>query len=265
MQPVERLSIEVTNRCDKACWFCYNRSRPGSESEWAVDEVVEFVADCARCGVKAVSFGGGEPLEYSGLFEVLTALRHVLFRSITTNGLLLSGAVLDRLADVGTEKVHVSIHLPENRREVERVVGQVRELERYGIRSGVNLLVAQSRLTDARAAAATLRAAGIDNERIIYLPMRCGDTPTPEEIAAVAGGEPFQATSCLTRCGPSPRFASIRHDKTAAWCSYTASRRPLLELTHRGLLAALDGLSVRHCGAVSAQDDVPSHDEVARP
>jgi pyruvate formate-lyase activating enzyme-like uncharacterized protein len=24
---LDRLSIEVTNRCAKACWFCYNGSR----------------------------------------------------------------------------------------------------------------------------------------------------------------------------------------------------------------------------------------------
>jgi hypothetical protein len=184
---------------------------------------------------------------------------------MTTNGMLLSGPVLDRLDAAAPEKVHVSIHFPANRQEVERVIRQVQQIEDRGIRSGINLLVARSKLSAARAAAAMIRAAGIDTQRIIYLPMRGRDTPNPEEIATVAGGEPFQATSCLTRCGLSPRFCSIRHDKTVAWCSYTAARRPLPELTCRGLLQTLDGLGLRYCGAVPVETRKFSHDKVARP
>src|SRR5262245_17877985 len=95
--PLERISIEVTNRCAKACWFCYNHSLPEGSTRWRPDELVAFVSDCAANGIKAVSFGGGEPLQYEGLFEVLERLRGTLFRSITTNGLLLTDALLDRL------------------------------------------------------------------------------------------------------------------------------------------------------------------------
>src|SRR5947209_6935049 len=93
---LERVSIEVTNRCAKACWFCYNHSAPEGDTRWAPDELVTFVGDCAAHGVKAVSFGGGEPLQYEGLWEVLARLRGVLFRSVTSNGLLLHGHTLDR-------------------------------------------------------------------------------------------------------------------------------------------------------------------------
>jgi MoaA/NifB/PqqE/SkfB family radical SAM enzyme len=97
---VERISIELTNRCAKACWFCYNHSQPAGEARWEPDELVAFVRDCASNGVRAVSFGGGEPLEYGPLFEVLERLRGVLFRSLTTNGLKLDATALDRLAEV---------------------------------------------------------------------------------------------------------------------------------------------------------------------
>jgi organic radical activating enzyme len=39
---------------------------------------VSFVSDCAAHGVKAVSFGGGEPLQYDDLFPVLERLRGTL-------------------------------------------------------------------------------------------------------------------------------------------------------------------------------------------
>ncbi len=59
---IERLSIEFDTRCDKACWFCYNQSSREGTGTWTADELVEFLEDCSQGDVKAVSFGGGEPL-----------------------------------------------------------------------------------------------------------------------------------------------------------------------------------------------------------
>jgi hypothetical protein len=106
----------------------------------------------------------------------------------------------------------------------------------------------RSRLDDALRAAERVRASGIGNDRITYLPMRPRDTPSPRELARVAGDRPFQSMSCLTACGPSPRVCSIGWDRSVAWCSYTTARRPLDELTHHGLSRALDGLGLVYCG-----------------
>jgi MoaA/NifB/PqqE/SkfB family radical SAM enzyme len=245
---LDRISIELTNRCGKGCWFCYNTSGPGGDTLWSDDELVSFVDDCASHGIKAVSFGGGEPLQYDGLFRVLVRLEGVLFRSLTSNGLLLNGPVLERLIAAAPNKVHLSIHFPEREAEVSRVIGQVRDLAARGIKSGINLLVARSNLPAAVRAGEAVRAAGIDNQRIVYLPMRGQDTPTPEEMGRVAGSVSFQSMSCLLKCAASPRFCSIGWDKTVAWCSYTRTRAPLRELTHAGLLEALDGLGLEFCG-----------------
>jgi MoaA/NifB/PqqE/SkfB family radical SAM enzyme len=245
---IERVSIEVTNRCAKACDFCYNHSLPGGGTRWTPDELVGFASDCAAHGVKAVSFGGGEPLQYEGIFEVFERLRGVLFRSMTTNGLLLSNGTADRLVSAAPDKVHVSIHFPERSSEVDRVVRQVCELADRGIRSGVNFLVSRSNLDAARRAAETVRQSGIGNDRIVYLPMRVKDTPTPDEMGSVAGAARFQSMSCLMACAKSPRFCSVGWDKSVAWCSYTETRRPLSELSYRGLRSAMDGLGLTFCG-----------------
>src|SRR5262245_11720100 len=247
---LELISIELTNRCAKACWFCYNHSLPEGETRWSVEDVVGFVRDCAANGVRAVSFGGGEPLQYPGLFDVLERLDGAVFRSLTTNGLSLRGSVLDRLVTARPNKVHVSIHFPDRASEVGRVIGQVTELAARGVKSGVNFLVTRTNLAPAREAARRVRAAGIGNDRIVYLPMRGRDTPTPNELAEVAGKSPFQSMTCLTGCGPSPRFASIGWDKSVAWCSYTVTRRPLPELTYAGLAAATAGLGLTFCGGI---------------
>lgn len=264
---IERLSIELTNRCSKQCHFCYNNSHAAGKTTWSSDEVVSFVLDCAKSGTKAVSFGGGEPLEYPGLFEVLQQLQGFLFRSVTSNGLQLRGETLEQLVAARPDKVHISIHFPERSPEVMRAIAQVQQLESRGIRSGINLLVSASNVTAAERAAQTLRES-IGSDRIVYLPMRgtnleangrkpsghaahsCRDseTPLPKQVANVAGRQPFQSMSCLTTCKNSPRFCAISWDKQVAWCSYTTARRPLQALTASALELAIEDLPLIFCG-----------------
>jgi sulfatase maturation enzyme AslB (radical SAM superfamily) len=254
---IERLSIELGERCSKGCAFCYNGSHRDGDTSWTADALIELVVDCAAHGVKAFSFGGGEPLEMPELlWPVLAALRGVAFRSLTTNGLPLDPAAIAALADAAIDKVHISIHNPHDAREVARVIAQVHALAAAGVRSGVNLLVRRSSLDAARAVAAELRASHIDNRRIVYLPMRGRDVPSAAEVAAVAAG-PFQSTTCLAACGESPRFASISAHRTIARCSYTIARRALAAPSHAAVIAALDGLGLVDCaetagGLVSA-------------
>lgn len=248
----QRISIELTNRCSKGCAFCYNRSNAAGDTRWTVQELVSFVQDCADHGVQAVSFGGGEPLEYAGVFEVLRALDGRLFRPLTTNGLpLRDDAVFDELVAARPQKVHVSIHFPDRGAEVDRVIAQVQRLATSGIRSGVNLVVARSSVDASAGAAERLRRAGVGNDRIVYLPMRGSDTPTPRDVARVAGDTRFQSMTCLAGCGKSERFCSVSWDQKVAWCSYTSARRELPSLDHAGLVTALDGLGLVFCGGTS--------------
>jgi len=244
--PIERVSLELGRRCSKGCWFCYNGSNAEGERTWEPEDVVAFARDCAAHDVKALSFGGGEPLEEPSLFAILRALDGILFRSLTTNGLPLE-ARFDDLVAARPDKVHVSIHFPGNDAEVGRVIAQVGALAGAGIKSGVNLLVRASTIDDARTATSRLYDAGIGPDRIVFLPMRGEDTPTPAQIASVAGPK-FQSMSCLSGCGKSPRFCSIGWDRSVAWCSYTTTRAKLAEPTWAAMLRALEGLGLRPCG-----------------
>lgn len=248
MASIDRISIELTNRCQKGCSFCYNSSSSSGATHWKLGEVLEFVLSCAAGGVKAVSFGGGEPLEFPEVFDLLKSLDGVVFRSLTTHGLLLDRDNMACLARSRPDKIHVSIHFPGVRAEVDRAVRQTQELAALGIRSGINLLVRRSQLREATAAASQIRDAGIDASRVIYLPMRGRDTPSPSEIAAVAGSGQFQSMSCLGGCAKSPRFCSIDWNRRVAWCSYTRSRLPLDELSFTRLVQLLGALDLEYCG-----------------
>jgi hypothetical protein len=250
MDPIDRISVEPSRRCSKGCSFCYNGSDAAGSGSWSPDDLIAFVRDCAASSVRAVSFGGGEPLEWDGIFDVLRALRGDLFRSLTTNGLPLERpGVVEALLDAHPDKVHLSIHAPENGAEVRRVIAWTVRLAAFGLRTGVNLLVRRSRLAEATAAHAALRGARIEPERIVLLPMRGEgghDTPSPNDVAAVADG-PFQSMSCLRGCAKSRRFASIDADRKVAWCSYTVSRAALDEPTYTAMRRGLDGLELIPC------------------
>lgn len=250
--PLERLSIELTNTCTKGCSFCYNQSNPRGQTLWTLHELTSFIRDCAQHGTRAVSLGGGEPLDFDGLEPLLEALDGVVFRSITTHGLYLKDPErLQRLVDARPDKVHISIHRPEQRTEVERVISQVLSLQSLGISAGINLLVAKDKLEHVRAASKAIFAAGLNTSQLVYLPMRdlgAALTPSPEEIVSAADTYPIQSMSCLLGCAKSPRFCAIGFDKMVSWCSYTSARRPLPSLDAAGLLAALKDLPLTFCG-----------------
>jgi hypothetical protein len=245
---IERVSLEPSRRCSKGCSFCYNGSSALGDVGFTAAQVIGLGEDLARNGVTSLSIGGGEPLEWTGLFETLEALGDVLSRSFTTNGLEFERrpALLDEVARVRPDKVHVSIHATDSEREVTRVLEQVLALDERGVPTGVNLLVKRSRLDSARHATERLRGAGLGPEHVVFLPARGvpGELPTPEEVAWVAtgarsGGPGFQSMSCLRGCARSDRFVSIGADWTVAWCSYTVARRRLTAPTWAALIAAL--------------------------
>ena len=123
---IEMLSIDLTNHCSKACDFCYNRSHRLGATEWATEEVIAFSKDCISHGVKAISFGGGEPFEYPGIFNIIEAIKKIAFVSVTSNGLpLLDEDLFLKLKQNSPDKIHITIHYPDNAKEVERVINQI--------------------------------------------------------------------------------------------------------------------------------------------
>ena len=244
----QRLSIEVTNLCQKGCSFCYNASGAGGSTSWTTASLLDFVLDCQGTGTEAVSFGGGEPLLFDGLFDVLEELKGSIFRSITTNGIQLDDQITYRaLLKSEPDKVHVSIHDPENQKEVDQVICQVKKLDRDGITSGINLLIHQSSLPAGLQVAENIHQAGISSERVIFIPLHGDDSPTPEEVANTAGGQPFQSVSCLQECRIRERFCAVGWDQKVGWCSYTSSRKELPELSAAGLEKALKDLPLTSC------------------
>lgn len=147
------VQFSLTNQCNMSCWFC---SRPTERaSTWTVESALELLADLDRLGVAEVAFGGGEPLAFRGLFELVDRLvaETRLAVHLTTNGRLLTDAALDRLGGKISE-IRLSLYDDNDwRATLDRLV-------RRGILFGVNQLVTPETIDDLPSLLGELEARG---------------------------------------------------------------------------------------------------------
>jgi MoaA/NifB/PqqE/SkfB family radical SAM enzyme len=160
---------------------------------WKPSEVIDFASDCIAHGIKAVSLGGGEPFEYEGEFEVIEALYPKCYLSVTSNGLPLEETdVWQKLEQCKPDKIHITIHQPDNEREVQRVESLLPRIDAIGIKPGLNLLVGADKIETATKVFQRMTKI-LQSDQIILVPQRFSNTPTLKQLASVAGGEPFQS------------------------------------------------------------------------
>lgn len=244
---IELLSIDLADYCSKQCSFCYNHSTRDGNVMWKPQEVISFCADCIRNGIKAVSLGGGEPFEYEGVFEVIDALYPMCYLSITTNGLpLMKEETWAMLMLHKPDKVHVTIHNPDDLNEVDRVMAQVEDLGAAGIKPGVNLLVGADKVEAAGVVYGRLNEI-LCADQVIVIPQRFSNTPSPRQLSMVAGGKPFQSPSCLLGCKRPSDFVSVSWDKKVNSCSYASGKESLSTLDFEGLTDALERVNWKSC------------------
>ena len=258
---IKLVSIELTQRCQKGCPWCYASAVPEGRTFWQPDVLLSFVKDLHANGVEAVSFGGGEPLEYPWILSFLDNLLDVpIFVSMTTSGLLLDDRVM-RLLSTRVDKVHVSIHFPENVQEVTRVTKQVQALSALGMKSGINFVVKGKHPDLEETAVRLIKDAGIGSDRVIFLPLRGVGIPMDPKPVQRLGkilGAKWQSTWCLLECKESARFVSVDWEGKVGYCSYTSAKTKMEEFTYAGLKRALASKELVFCGApTKVQDPAP--------
>ena len=214
---------------------------------WKPQEVIDFASDCIMHGVKAVSLGGGEPFEYEGIFEVIEALYPLCYLSITSNGLPLEDTLTwVQLGKHKPDKIHLTIHRPDNEAEVARVERQLQAIEKLNIKPGVNLLVGADKVEAARSVYQRMMSF-LRSDQIILVPQRFSNTPSPKQLASVADGKLFQSPSCLLKCQRPTNFCSVSWDKKVNSCSFAPNKEALASLDYQGLVDALDRVKWTTC------------------
>jgi len=125
----EVIHLEVSGRCQLNCPHCYSRSG----TELAVGEWQALVKELTPL-TKQFTLGGGEPLLYDGLGDVVETIHRLgLPVSLTTNGLLLS-AKRDLVSAL--DAVSVSYH-----GDLEVLREGLALLERMGVQRMVNFIM----------------------------------------------------------------------------------------------------------------------------
>lgn len=247
MKRIRMLSIDLSNYCSKECDFCYNHSTKSGSAGWKPEEVIFFAKDCIKKGIEAISLGGGEPFEFEGIFDIISELVPIVYLSVTTNGLpLLQEHVWKNLMLHSPDKIHITIHRPEDEREVARVMMQLNALSRTDIKPGLNLLVSNDCIDDCKNVYQTLREI-LNPDQIILVPRRLSKTPTPAQLADITSNTPFQSASCLLACNPPSNFVSVSWNKKVNRCSYAGGKVALEELSFEGLIGALDKVKFKTC------------------
>lgn len=191
--------------------------------------------------------GGGEPFEYDGVFEVIDALYTQCYLSVTSNGLPLEEeTVWKQLMMHKPDKIHLTVHQPDNESEVARVEKRLQEIEKIGIKPGLNLLVGADKIEYSKGVYERLSRI-LKSDQIILVPQRFSNTPTPKQLASVAEGKLFQSPSCLLKCDRPTNFCSVSWDKKVNSCSFASGKEPLESLDFKGLEDALKRIKWKSC------------------
>ncbi len=109
---LRKIYIEVTSRCNLDCITCVRNAwdvSPGNMSLDLFRKIIDDLEDMPKA--KEIVLGGlGEPLLHPDIVEIIKIAKEKGFQvKITTNGLLLEDALVDKLIELNTDELVVSI------------------------------------------------------------------------------------------------------------------------------------------------------------
>lgn len=112
MNTPKSVDLDITNRCNLRCAYCYHFSGAGdSGSDLSTEEWLGFFEELNRCAVLDVTIAGGEPFLRKDLRELIEGIiRNRMRFSILSNGTLITDNMAAFIASTGRcNSVQVSI------------------------------------------------------------------------------------------------------------------------------------------------------------
>lgn len=136
--------FSLTNQCNMNCKGCYSVMPNEPKSELNFELAKRIIDNLVKMDIFTISFGGGEPLMYSKLFELASYAReNNILPNITTNASLISNDNVNKLKVFGN--VHLSIH---SLSDIAIIQNAVKLLRKENISLGINLLVTKETIND---------------------------------------------------------------------------------------------------------------------
>ena len=72
MRTPKKIDIDITNRCNLRCRYCYHYESPGDAgSDLPAGMWLRFFEELSRCAVTEVTMAGGEPFIREDLKEII--------------------------------------------------------------------------------------------------------------------------------------------------------------------------------------------------
>jgi pyruvate-formate lyase-activating enzyme len=105
---VTRAEIEITNRCNLRCRYCYAEANH-SKTELDAAKWKEILTALHRRGLRAALITGGEPFLHPEIMEVLSLASDLFIVDLNTNGTYITPEIADRIAELRLNLVQISL------------------------------------------------------------------------------------------------------------------------------------------------------------
>lgn len=104
-----RIELELTERCNQSCVFCYNSQKPIDSYR-----VMDVLYRLSEEGVPEIVLTGGEPILHPDFKDIVHRCA-VLFQKtmLQTNGTMIDDSLADFLAENDIYEVNISLHGPQ--------------------------------------------------------------------------------------------------------------------------------------------------------
>ena len=104
--------------CNLSCRYCVAKSSPSAPRRLlGLENANRLVAEAADLGFSDVFFTGGEPFILNDIYDMLRYSAERVRTTVLTNGMLLRGGRLERLAEVASPNLLVQVSLDGDRPE----------------------------------------------------------------------------------------------------------------------------------------------------
>lgn len=159
MRTPKKIDIDITNRCNLRCRYCYHYESAGDAGgDLPAGEWRRFFEELNRCAVTEVTLAGGEPFIREDLKEIIDGIVQNRMRfSILSNGTLITDEIASFLASTKRcNYVQVSIDgsMPmthdsmRGRGSFVKALEGLMTLRRNGVRAAVRVTIHQKNVRD---------------------------------------------------------------------------------------------------------------------
>lgn len=181
--------LSITDRCNLKCSHCYNNTVYKEKINSNADVLLKIIDKLSDNNVKKVVLTGGEPFLHNGIFEILErALSIADSVEITTNGLLITNAICNKLKNYKNLRISVSVdgikkdthEFFRGKNTYEKVIKNIKCLVDAGIKTHSIATINRKNMTELANFSDFADKLGITSNFSLYTPVGTGSSVKDE-------------------------------------------------------------------------------------